>query len=67
MSGMGKLQSSMLQSSRPDVQPDSLLETSCNTTVRELVQEDGECIFFGGWCRYGVDRLSSSPVRMFTI
>ena len=65
MLGMGKLNASLLESIRQDVKPSSLLETSCNMTVKELVQEEGECIFFGVWCRYGVDRLASSPVRMF--
>ena len=41
----------------------SFLETSCNMTVAEDVQEEGECIYVGGWCRYGNDRLKFSPVR----
>ena len=57
LSGIGKLKPSLLDGHHVN------LETSCNMTVRELVQEEGECIFFGGWCRYGVDRLKSSPVR----
>ena len=62
LSGMGKLKPPLLEFIRQQVKPSSLLETSCNLTVRELVQEEGECILFGGWCCYGVDRLKASPV-----
>ena len=41
----------------------SFAETSFNMTVTEEVQEEGECIYVGGWCRYGIDRLKFSPVR----
>ena len=61
LSGIGKLKPSLLDRHHVN------LETSCNMTFRELVQEEGECIFFGGWCRYGVDRLTSSPVKMFKV
>ena len=44
----------------------SFVETSCNMTVTEDVQEEGECIFVGGWCRYGNNRLKFSPVRTST-
>ena len=40
----------------------SFIETTCNMTVAEDVQEEGECIYVGGWCRYGNDRLKFSPV-----
>ena len=41
----------------------SFAETSCNITRTEDVQEEGECIYVGGWCRYGNGRLKLSPVR----
>ena len=44
----------------------SFIETTCNMTVAEDVQEEGECIYVGGWCRYGIDRLKFSPVRTST-
>ena len=44
----------------------SFVETSCNMRVTEDVQEEGECIYVGGWCRYGNNRLKFSPVRTST-
>jgi hypothetical protein len=44
----------------------SFEEISCNMTNTEDVEEEGECIVIGGWCRYGNNRLKFCPVRTST-